>query len=294
MLLALLTILAVQENPLSSLLAADRGLSDSSARSCFACAMGPAFHPEAVLLFEGAPVVRGAGPARALLEAQTPLVAMTDLSFLRIQWQALHVELSQDGTLGITWGFVVLDPAGPDSLRFSRYLTAWRRDGTGWRVEATVWTGFRPPDRIQFPSGWQAPELPPVNAGGGAASFIKADRAFAERAGRVTVGAAFAEYAAPDAVLFTGNGLLARGPEAIKAALASQAQAQWSWRPVIAGAAEDGSLGWTVGESTIRALGRDGAPVTRLGKYLTVWRRERNGDVKYIVDMGNVRPEPRK
>lgn len=294
MLPALLTLLAVQGSPLASLLAADRGLSDSSARSCFACAMGPALDREGVLLFEGAPVVRGAGPARALLEAQTPLVAMTDLSFLRVQWQPLHAELSRDGTLGVTWGVVVIDPAGPDSLRFSRYVTAWRRDGERWRVEATVWTGFRPPDRIQFPSGWQPPELPPVNAEGRAASFVKADRAFAERAGRTTVGEAFAEYAALDAVVFSGNGLLARGPEAIKAALASQDRSQWAWGPVVAGAAEDGSLGWTVGESTIRTQGPDGAPVTRLGKYLTVWRRELNGGVKYIVDMGNARPEPRK
>ncbi len=294
MLPALLALLAVQDRPLASLLAADRGLSDSSARSCFACAMGPALHPQGVLLFDGAPVVRGAGPARALLEAQTPLVAMTDLSFLRVQWQALHAELSRDGTLGVTWGVVVIDPAGPDSLRFSRYVTAWRRDGERWRVEATVWTGFRPPDRIQFPSSWQVPELPPVNAGGSAASFVKADRSFAERAGRTTVGEAFAEYAALDAVVFTGNGLLARGPEAIKAALALQARSQWAWAPVVAGASEDGSLGWTVGESTIQAQAQDGTPVIRLGKYLTIWRREPNDGVKYIVDMGNSRPEPRK
>lgn len=47
-------------------------------------------------------------------------------------------------------------------------------------------------------------------------------------------------------------------------------------------------LGFTVGESVITGKGEDPS----YGKYLTLWRREPGGAIRYIADGGNARPAP--
>ena len=100
---------------------------------------------------------------------------------------------------------------------------------------------------------------------------------------------AFAEWAAPDAVTFAASGELNVGPARIGAALAGDAS-DWQWGAVAAGAAADGSLGWTVGQATITSKSGTGAPEVYRGKYLTLWRRMPDGAIRFIADGGSPRP----
>jgi hypothetical protein len=84
--------------------------------------------------------------------------------------------------------------------------------------------------------------------------------------------------------MFGGGGLLIRGPEAIGRAVAGPAA--WRWHPVAAGTARSGDLGWTVGEAVIAP--RSGQP--EYSKYLTVWVRQPEKPVKFLLDGGNARP----
>ena len=61
---------------------------------------------------------------------------------------------------------------------------------------------------------------------------------------------------------------------------------RWDWHPVLAGASASGELGFTVGEAEIRP---EGAPVN-YSKYLTIWRRQPGGEVRFLTDGGNARP----
>ena len=65
-----------------------------------------------------------------------------------------------------------------------------------------------------------------------------------------------------------------------------------TWQPVYALAAASGDLGFSIGESVATSLGPSGAAVQRFGKYLTVWRKQQNGDWKFVVDGGSSRPSP--
>ena len=80
------------------------------------------------------------------------------------------------------------------------------------------------------------------------------------------------------------------GAGAIRARMATPArmQSQWLWHPVYAGASADGDFGYTVGESTIRSSQAADASVYE-GKYLTVWQRQADGSLKFILDSGNSR-----
>jgi hypothetical protein len=90
-------------------------------------------------------------------------------------------------------------------------------------------------------------------------------------------------------VLFAAGNELVRGPAAIGAALAGGPPVDWTWHPVVAGASPDGSFGFTIGESISRLRGQPDSP-PNASKYLTVWRKEASGAVRYAFDGGNPRP----
>lgn len=59
------------------------------------------------------------------------------------------------------------------------------------------------------------------------------------------------------------------------------------WKPVLAEAAASGDLGMTIGEAEFRTKDKEGKPVSRPGKYLTVWKKQKDGSWKVIADLGN-------
>jgi ketosteroid isomerase-like protein len=237
-----------------------------------------------VLLYPGAPVVAGRDAVKQLLLRQDALKSLT------LRWVPLHGEVSRDGSFGVTYGVTGIasgaGSAGPP-LRFGKYLSAWRHEANRWVLVAHVAVGLLPSSSFQLPEGFVAPVLAPVALQGPVAAFARADLDFAALAGKSGAPSAFAAFAAPDAVTFAGTGELNRGPEAIRHWLDGD-DAAWSWRPVAGGGAAD--LGFTVGESVITP--KDGAP--SYGKYLTLWRREPGGKIRYLADGGNARPAPPK
>ena len=264
----------------SSLLEADRAAARRSEECGFACGLGSALAEGAFYLHNGMPVLHGAGATLAFLQAQDTLLSH------RVQWQPLDARLSADATFGITWGVTSVGLRG-GPVRFGRYITAWQREGGAWRIAAHVQTALNDAASVSRPDAWQPPALPPLSPPAAIAPFVEADRAFAAQAGREGAAAAFAAWAAPEAVVF-GPSELIRGPAAIREAFAGP-PSQWAWDPVGAGGAGDGSLGFTVGEATIRrALPGGGEAVSR-SKYLTVWARMADGGVRYLVDAGNSR-----
>jgi ketosteroid isomerase-like protein len=268
-----------------ALLAADRRASEASGACGFACGLGTVLAADAIYLHAGMPIIQGTEAATRFLRAQAPLVP------LRTQWQPLHAELAADGTFGITWGLTAVGIRG-GPVRFGHYLSAWRRTGEGWRLVGHVQTALNRPGEVVQPTGWSLPSLPRLDDGGPLGPLVEADRAFSVQAGREGAGAAFASWAAPDAVTFSGTGELVRGPDAIGASLSGGAPSHWTWGPVAVLGADDGSLGATIGEATITVDQAGGTAAVFRSKYLTAWRRGMDGTVRFIADAGNARPAP--
>lgn len=264
----------------TSLLEADRAAAKRSEGCGFACGLGSVLAEGAFYLHNGMPVVYGAGATRAFLLAQDTLLSQ------RVQWQPLDARLSADRTFGITWGVTSVGLRG-GPIRFGRYITAWQRVAGGWRIAAHVQTALNEAAEVRRPDGWLLPALPALSQAPAVTPFIEADRAFAARAGREGAAAAFAAWAAPEAVIF-GPSELVRGPIAIGEVFAGP-PSNWVWEPIGAGGAADGSLGFTVGEATIRRMLPGGGETTSRSKYLTVWARMPDGGVRYLVDAGNGR-----
>jgi hypothetical protein len=238
---------------------------------------------DGVLLWPGAPIVRGPVEAARFVGSQEAL------RNARLSWQPLHLELAADSSLVLIYGVATLDLPGdkerPAVHQIGRYVAAWQRSGTSWRLQAF--------GVLNMASGlattWQpaaGPKTTPrVVTGAAASRFAAADSSFSAETAPLGIGTAFAKWAAPDAVTFAGTGELNIGPARIGAVLSSYSF-PWTWSVVAAGAATDGSVGWTAAEETIR---QPGHPV-QLNKHLTLWKRMPDGAVRYIALAGSTRP----
>jgi hypothetical protein len=264
----------------ATLLAAERETADHSRDSGLTSALSHAMHSEGVLLWPNAPVVIGHSEVIRLVRT------LPHRDSFSLTWQPLAIELSLDSSLGVTWGVAVATGSLVASApHIGRYLSVRRRESNRWMLAAVLFLGF-PAPAPHLPSG-QPLSQAALAPNGSSGRFIQADLAFARLAGDSGAAVAFRRWAAPEAVMFGGGGLLIRGPDVIGRAVAGPAQ--WRWHPVAAGASQSGDLGWTVGEAVITPE----SGTVDYSKYLTVWRRRSDGSIRFINDGGNSRPPAR-
>jgi ketosteroid isomerase-like protein len=65
-----------------------------------------------------------------------------------------------------------------------------------------------------------------------------------------------------------------------------------TWTPVKAEMAASGDLGYTYGNYIFTAKNKDGKVVANYGKYTSIWKKQKDGQWKVEVDMGNSSPDP--
>jgi ketosteroid isomerase-like protein len=100
-------------------------------------------------------------------------------------------------------------------------------------------------------------------------------------------------YCADDAVLLPAGAGMVIGKEAIQKYLEPRFAApgfSMRWEPIEAYVS--GDLGYTQGISRTSRNGLDGKPIVGYGKYVTIWRKQRDGSWKLALDIGNSNPPP--
>jgi ketosteroid isomerase-like protein len=181
--------------------------------------------------------------------------------------------------------------------RYVRYLAVWTRlPESPWRLAAI--TLGRPTGPLQVPPTYSvvpadARAARPTAPSDVLAEAFAADSAFSDQSTREGMGIAFGAWAAPDGV--TPNGPTGNfGHDAIVRGYAAQTRdkVDLRWEPRFGGAAGSGDLAWTVGRAVAVAPGPDGQSSTHYTKYLSVWRRQPDGQWRYVADAGNGNPGP--
>jgi len=66
-----------------------------------------------------------------------------------------------------------------------------------------------------------------------------------------------------------------------------------TWTPVKAEMAASGDFGYTYGNYVYTAKNKEGKPITSYGKYASIWKKQKNGQWKVVVDIGNSSPDPK-
>lgn len=134
---------------------------------------------------------------------------------------------------------------------------------------------------------------PAMAAAGPVDEMMAADTAFSEMAQSESVPAAFAAYADKDVRMFPVGAQPYTGRDAM-----IEQFAQWPegatlvWTPVEGIAGPSGDFGFTWGRYVFSAPGADGQRTSSHGKYVSIWRRDDDGNWKFVADIGNANPEP--
>ncbi len=243
------------------------------------------FGENVVYLRAGAPVVYGVDGVRALFAANpAPLGQL-------VSWLPLGGGVSDDLHDGYTFGVAAHRAGnGHDPLRFDRYIAYWERGPTSeWRIAAYAEIGGPAAGEVSLNTSEITPPVPnwPKARAETAQRVRAADSLFSDVAYRLGLAVAFSGAIAPTGVVF-GSPQLVVGPDAVREFYAAQGTGtSLSWHPVYAAAAASRDLGFTIGEYVATGLGPSGAAVQRFGKYLTVWRLQRDGTWKFLVDGGS-------
>jgi ketosteroid isomerase-like protein len=107
--------------------------------------------------------------------------------------------------------------------------------------------------------------------------------------------AGYMSYYADDSVEVPNGGPLIQGKTNIAQSMEflDDKNNRLVWRPVGADISSSGDLGYTYGSFEFHAKNRDGKPVVEYGKYTSIWKRQKDGSWKVVLDMGNAGPPPK-
>lgn len=119
--------------------------------------------------------------------------------------------------------------------------------------------------------------------------LLQADREFAAYSKENGAAAAFREFLAEDALQFSAQRDVIVGNMNVYEIMKEGDEGyDLLWEPQFAQSAESGDLGWTWGyyDLHIKESGD-----MRYGKYVNVWRKDKNGNWKVAADIGNPGPD---
>jgi len=105
----------------------------------------------------------------------------------------------------------------------------------------------------------------------------------------------YMSYYAEDAVELPNGADMIQGKESIAKSMSflDQKDNHLTWTPVHADMAASGDLGYTFGTYEFRSKDKDGKPTVEYGKYASVWKKQKDGSWKVVMDMGNASPGPK-
>lgn len=114
--------------------------------------------------------------------------------------------------------------------------------------------------------------------------LFNVDKEFSAASEETGFNKAFIEFAHDDAVLLRNNNYpLVGKPQIIR--LFEEASAEnidFTWEPLSGDIANSGELGYTYGIYTLK-----NDSLTEQGTYVSVWKKNKEGKWKYILDSGN-------
>jgi ketosteroid isomerase-like protein len=288
---SLLEPLSEAEAAHDELLRADIARADSVTRRGMPDGLAVNLTDDVVYLRGGLPILRGRDAARAIAAAESLTVPFA------LRWQPVRAEASRDGLSGYSYGYTIVSTSanGAPAIRVDRYIAYWRRLPIGWRIAAYAETYGAPPTSLALPPEADSAAIPDVGMprGIGPLEAIRsADVQFSSDAMKLGTGVAFGRYAAEDAQIFSGPGEFISGPHAIAESFGPPTEKNTlTWHPVHGEVAGSGDLGFTVGNAVFTGVREDGAKIERFSKYLTVWKKQRDGTWRYVVDGGSARPQ---
>lgn len=105
--------------------------------------------------------------------------------------------------------------------------------------------------------------------------------------------AGYMSYYAEDSVELPNGGPIIQGKINIAKGMGFLDDKRLIWMSVSADISASGDLGYTFGNYQFRSKDKDGKPIVEYGKYTSIWKRQKDGSWKVVLDTGNSGPEPK-
>ena len=117
--------------------------------------------------------------------------------------------------------------------------------------------------------------------------LMQVDRDFSKYSIEHGKNAAFLKFAAEDVTFLASNSYPMVGIKLLEERQSTRPDSGYilTWEPMYARASESGDLGYTYGTWEVK-IKFDTSKVNK-GTYATFWKRQENGEWKYVLDMGN-------
>ena len=99
----------------------------------------------------------------------------------------------------------------------------------------------------------------------------------------------YLSYYADEAVELPNGGPIIQGKINIAKGMGflDQKDNHLTWAPTGADMSASGDLGYTYGNYEFRSVDKSGKPVVEQGKYTSIWKKQKDGSWKVVLDMGN-------
>ena len=122
------------------------------------------------------------------------------------------------------------------------------------------------------------------------AALRATDEAWAAAASQGTDAELIASFWSDDATIYPSNAPVVRGKQAILEFVTTGLETPGfhvTWQPVEVVIAPSGDFGYTTGTNEFTVPDASGSMVTISGRYVTVWRKDVDGNWKCVIDMFN-------
>ena len=184
-----------------------------------------------------------------------------------------------------------------EAVAFGNFVTIWKKqpDGT-WKFVLDLGIKNARPETVapdwQLPSNfgknlWKAKSR--VDTAAESAGVLDLEREFSKSSSMKGALDAYKNYLAEDVRLYRQGKFPVLGRDAALAALASSS-GTLTWNPTKADVARSGDLAYDYGVYELREATQAGP--TEGGNYLRIWRRDRDGKWKVVLDL--LSPIPRQ
>lgn len=125
------------------------------------------------------------------------------------------------------------------------------------------------------------------------ASLLQTDREFAQMAREIGTGKAFIAFADDDVIKMNENAAPVFGKQALQELYGNLPdEAPLIWEPIKAEVSAAGDMGYTFGAWKWTYAIDELADTIFTGVYVTIWKKQKDGSWKYILDGGNITPPP--
>jgi ketosteroid isomerase-like protein len=123
-------------------------------------------------------------------------------------------------------------------------------------------------------------------------SMVETERAFSRMSAEKGIRESFAEFIAADGILFRPTAVFGKKWMQEHPLPPSTARPLLSWQPIFALVSLAGDLGYTTGPWEFKKDIKDAKP-NAFGNFMTVWKKEADGNWKFALDLGISNPEPK-